>query len=199
MFNLTEAIKARIEDYSQEAKQAAEQKCTEADEFVNRATENNDSQMIMQAIDIYAEALNIFPKLIRPYLTIANIYKWLGKISEANKILDIALEIEPANQDIHSLLKYIQEDAKLTAFQIDENYQNTPIVKIKAKLAESEGIIDKMSEVFSFESEREDEQEQENLEISETEEEDSPNEYDFSDDFNASKKSDKIKGFEKYI
>lgn len=95
--------------YSPEQKSALK-KCLEAENLIKTAKKKqNDPHLILQAMDIYQEVLEIDNlQLAEPFVGIAYLMFSVGKVIPALNILQSALELEPQNKRVKHLYQQIE-------------------------------------------------------------------------------------------
>jgi tetratricopeptide (TPR) repeat protein len=154
MFNLTAAIKAKIGTYSQEYLSQATNKCQEAGSLVQKAAETNDPELMFKAVEIYIEAIKIYPKLIEPYLSIAYICWKFNKFDDSIMLLNQAIEIDPLSNNARNMLAKISKEKKNNNFsKLKAKYKSDAIPlsdQIKAKTKPQKGLFSKILDLFSF-------------------------------------------------
>lgn len=96
MLNIKRALKAKISDYSEESFKKSNDKCLLARNFLNSAySSENPSQYLIKALDTYIEAIEIYSRLIEPYLAIAEICRQFEQTEDSIALLNKVLDIEP--------------------------------------------------------------------------------------------------------
>jgi tetratricopeptide (TPR) repeat protein len=151
MVNLTAAVKAKIGSYGAEFRQQANNKCLEARMMVQEAAGQNDASLMLKAVDIYIEAINIFPRLIEPYISIAYICWKFKEFDKAVMLLNSAIEIDPLSNNARDMLAKISKEKKNSHFsKLKEKYRGGPLSeKIKAREASKQGLISKFFGLFT--------------------------------------------------
>lgn len=98
MLDIKRALKAKIFVYSEENIKSAEEKCLLARSYLYKSiNKDNYPEDIFKALDLYLEAIDIYSKLIEPYISIAEICSQFEMQTEAVALLNKVLEIEPGN------------------------------------------------------------------------------------------------------
>lgn len=70
-------------------------KCAEAGEMLDRAAETRESQWMLAAINLYAEAMELAPDLIEPYLALGELWLYYEQPEQARPFVRKALDLEP--------------------------------------------------------------------------------------------------------
>jgi tetratricopeptide (TPR) repeat protein len=153
MFDISRAVKAKVENLSKENLNLAIQKCMMAKLLLETATETKDNKLIGDAVEEYLQAIEIYSKLPEPYLAIAYISLILGKPEDSIKLLNKVLDIEPHNSKARSMIDQINEE-KVTKIRssIVKKHSDKAINDIINKNNESpkKDIFSKISEMFSI-------------------------------------------------
>jgi tetratricopeptide (TPR) repeat protein len=154
MFDLQRALKLKVGQRSQELLARAEEKCAKARSFVTDAYQNNNPELVFQAVEAYLESANIYPLHIEPYIGIAYISWKFEKHGEAVKLLNKALEIEPLNPAARNMLNEIKVEIKEGNFNkfvkdISLKPEKPPINLLPAK-SKKKGFFSKVLDIFSF-------------------------------------------------
>jgi tetratricopeptide (TPR) repeat protein len=119
-------IEKKVENYSKGKIHSALQKCMKANNCVLKAgKEEKNSELLIQAIDLYQESIQIYSRIPEPYIGIAYISYIAGEITEAIGFTHLALSIDPKNAKALQMLNYYQDKLnrknKLPAIEPDKN------------------------------------------------------------------------------
>jgi tetratricopeptide (TPR) repeat protein len=105
----------------------AEAKVREARNFVKKAKDENNPNLMFRAVELYTEAISIHPKLIEPYLSIAYICIEYGKLIEAIQILNQVLTFDSSNKKANALIDKAKKLKK--GFVVAEKYESEKIIE----------------------------------------------------------------------
>jgi tetratricopeptide (TPR) repeat protein len=154
MLSIAQAIKAKVENYSRDNIEKARDKCFEAKALVKKSLENNEPEIMFLAVEKYLEAIEHYPKLIEPYLSISFICIKFNKVDEALMLLNKAIELEPFNPKVKEMLEKVRVKRKNKSFnQQKEKYvKKEKASKGKTSQAKSKGLFKRVKELFSFSS-----------------------------------------------
>lgn len=150
---------------NRESMYKAESKVREARNLVKKAKEENNSELMFKAVELYSEAIIIYPRIIEAYLSIAYICIEYNKTNEAIHILNKVLEFDSSNKKANYLLtkaKNIRRNKIVEKYQsnlleekipkIEKITQKEVIsVEIKAKIPEKNFNI--LTELFDSKNE----------------------------------------------
>lgn len=128
---------------NRESMYKAESKVREARNLVKKAKEENNSELMFKAVELYSEAIIIYPRIIEAYLSIAYICIEYNKTNEAIHILNKVLEFDSSNKKVNYLLTKAKN---IRRNKIVEKYQSNVL---EEKIPKIEKITQK--EVISVE------------------------------------------------
>lgn len=128
---------------NRESMYKAESKVREARNLVKKAKEENNSELMFKAVELYSEAIIIYPRIIEAYLSIAYICIEYNKTNEAIHILNKVLEFDSSNKKANYLLTKAKN---IRRNKIVEKYQSNVL---EEKIPKIEKITQK--EVISVE------------------------------------------------
>jgi hypothetical protein len=152
--NLTDIVKTKLDNSCKENKNKAEEKCFEAKSFIQQAAEANKedvSALLLQAFDLYSEALEFNSKELRAYHGLAFIGYTMGESAGALGFLNQALYYFPDSADTLQMIDEVKNDirnGKLSKV-ISKHAGKTLSDSIKSIKTEKPGFFDKLSSVFA--------------------------------------------------
>jgi tetratricopeptide (TPR) repeat protein len=153
MVDISRAIKAKIENLSNDNLDKARQKCQLAKLLLETATETRDNRLIGEAVEEYLQAIEIYSRLPEPYLAIAYISWIMGKPEDAVKLLNKVKEIDPQNKNAEAMSSQINEEkvSKLRSAVI-KKHSDKAINEVMNKSGRKgkTDIFSKLSEMFSI-------------------------------------------------
>jgi tetratricopeptide (TPR) repeat protein len=132
MPDLSGKVKSKIEGYSKENLAQAKNKASEASFLVQKASASRNMELISQAIKLYLEAIDLYPRYTEPYIAVAYISWQMGNYDYAVKLLNNALDIESFNTKAREMLNNIKEQL--------QRERISAVLKKQANLSLSEKI-----------------------------------------------------------
>jgi tetratricopeptide (TPR) repeat protein len=127
---IKKALKATISEYSEVILIKATDKCILARKSLIKASESdNASKYLLEALDFYIQSIEIYSRLIEPYISIAEICRQFGQLDDSISLLNRVLEIEPKNSIAINMISKIKNE-KLLERKLTINNIST-VTKIK--------------------------------------------------------------------
>lgn len=152
MFNISKAINERVANYTAGAIDRAEKKCLEARYFLNLFSETGkDKQLLLNALDLYVESIKIYSQQTEPYLAIGYICSVTGKLNDAQKLLNKAIEIDPFNTNARRMLNQVKSDIqnnKILPKEAREETKSLAEIQKKTKEIPKKSIFAKIAAIF---------------------------------------------------
>lgn len=110
MFDISNALKIKIESYSEQERLRAEEKCEQAHEYLQMASDTKENrEHLINASELYIEAAKIYPKLTEPYLVLAYIFAIYEEYDKSIKLINRVIEIDPLNMNARNMLRDYQD------------------------------------------------------------------------------------------
>ncbi|MFN8673460.1 MAG: hypothetical protein U0457_15420 [Candidatus Sericytochromatia bacterium] len=135
--------KVKIEEFSDEIIQNAFSKCKEGSIYLNTALQEKSNAFLLKAIESFQEAIEIYSRIIEPYLALSYISLHMGKNDEALKFISKALEISPKNQKAKKIYEQILNNKKKRSITtLVNNYSEN---KSSQKIKLNSGVFSKLS------------------------------------------------------
>jgi tetratricopeptide (TPR) repeat protein len=142
-FNLSKIIKSKLESYSKSYLEQAKIKCNEAKSILDSCINDFNIESLNKSMELYKQAIEIYPNLAEPYISISFIYWKLKNFEKAESFISQALEMEPSNPYIKDLIAKINNDKKNTQFETYQSFDK------KTSSEEKKGILSKLTEIFT--------------------------------------------------
>lgn len=105
-----ERVKKTI--FSPEAASNAKILCDKASLHFRNGYYKRDKESLYRAMDLYMEAVNVYPRIIEPYICLAYIAFTFEDTDNAREMLFHAQRIEPHSEDVTVLLNEIEKSEK---------------------------------------------------------------------------------------
>ncbi len=112
MFDLNRAIKAKIENFSNDNIIKSEEKCNLASQILKKASDTKDFKLIADAIDLYFQAIQFYSRSSQAYIALAYIVSQFSQLEDSIKLLNKVLEIDPYNNHAKNMMKQLQQEIK---------------------------------------------------------------------------------------
>jgi hypothetical protein len=114
MSNLSEIVKLKTKNLSEQNRKEAEIKCQEADNLIAEALASggNDKNKVEQAILLYHESLGLYSYQVKPYIGLAYIMYSMDDLKSAIGLLNSAMNIEPLYPNLNKMLFIFKEEYK---------------------------------------------------------------------------------------
>lgn len=146
MQTIKRAVRVKSIDSSEENIQKAKDKCFIARNLLNDGYSNSNNEDIFKGVEVYLESIEIYSRLIEPYLAIAEICKQFNMKQDSISLLNKVLELESNNKNALKMLDQINKKIN--------NFDNIKKVKkVEAFLPSIKNNFD-IREVASFNFEK---------------------------------------------
>jgi hypothetical protein len=152
MLDISNAVKAKIENISQKNLNKAKQMCSLASNQLKKASENNSHEMLSEGISFYMDAIQLYSRLTEPYLALAYLAWQMEQPEDALKLLNKVLEIESFNEPAQIMKKEIIDEIrqrKISAV-VGKHSGKSLSQALKGKDKEKNDIFSKLFKIFSL-------------------------------------------------
>jgi tetratricopeptide (TPR) repeat protein len=114
MSKLSDLVKTKAGNISQQNIKSSKEKCYEADSYIMKARESGgkNKELVQKAVDLYQEALELNSRLVQPYIGLAYISYSAGNLKTAIGLLNKAFDLEPKNTRVNEMLTAFNEEFK---------------------------------------------------------------------------------------
>jgi tetratricopeptide (TPR) repeat protein len=156
MLDLSGKVKNKISNYSKENFELAKKKAAEAAILVVEASASRNMELVSEAINLYLEAIDLYPRFTEPYLAVAYISWQMENYDYAIKLLNNVLDIESFNTKAKEMLSNIKEQLQreLISAVLKKQANRSLSDKIKPEGKPKKDIFFSILNVISFKPQR---------------------------------------------